>query len=158
MRISRNSTAFLPVSFFIFLLGIRITCLILRGINLAVDLAGFQKLLMGSHGADAAAIHNDDTIRILHRGDPLGNDDLCRFRDKLPESLANQRIRAGIHSACGVIQNEDLGLFQQSTGDTEPLLLAAGNIASPLFDIGIVISGDVYKRQSSEIPGGSSLL
>ena len=59
------------------------------------------------------------------------------------EALADQRIGAGIHRAGGVVQDQDLGLFQQRAGDAQPLLLAAGDVGAALLDLGVVFIGEL---------------
>ena len=75
----RPSTPLGARRFAVPLFGIVVTCLVLRGIHLAVDLVCFHKLRMGAHGIHRAAVHDDDAVRVLYGGDALGNDDLCRF-------------------------------------------------------------------------------
>ena len=43
-----------------------------------------------------------------------------------------------IHGRGGIVQDQDLRLFQQSAGDAQALLLTAGNVAAALLDMGIV--------------------
>ena len=48
----------------------------------------------------------------------------------------------GVHSGGGIIQNQNSGLFQQGPGNTQPLLLTAGDIGASLLDVGIVALGE----------------
>ena len=57
-------------------------------------------------------------------------------------SLKAFRISAscfGYPRAGGVVQNQDLRLFQEGPGDAEPLALSAGHVGAALLDIGIVL-------------------
>ena len=94
---------------------------------------------MGSDGVDAAALHQDDAVRVLYAGHALGDDDLGGLWDKLAEALADQGVGLGVNRAGGVVQDEDLGLFEQGPGNAKALLLAAGYIGSALLDPGVVL-------------------
>ena len=96
---------------------------------------------MGADGADAAAVHDDDAVGILNRGNTLGNDDLGGIRDELAEALADQGVGPGVHSGSGIVEDQDLGLLQKGPGDAQPLLLAAGDVAAALLDPGVVLVG-----------------
>ena len=56
--------------------------------------------------------------------------------------VANLRVGRGIDGGGGVVQNQDLGLFQQRPGNAEPLLLAAGDVGAALLDVGVVLIGE----------------
>ena len=108
---------------------------------------------MIAHGADLTVIENDDHIRILHRGDSLGDDQLGGAGDMLGKGLTDGCVGAGIHSGGGVVQDQDPGLLQQRTGDTQTLFLTAGNIGAALLDIGIIPIGEGF----NEIMGAGQL-
>jgi hypothetical protein len=44
---------------------------------------------------------------------------------------ADLRVGTGVHGAGGIVQNQDLRLFEQRPRDAQPLLLPAGHIAPP---------------------------
>src|SRR5699024_2677801 len=90
--------------------------------------------------------HNDDAVGVLHAGYTLGNDDLGGFGDIITEALADQRVGLGIDGAGGVVQNQDLGLFQQGAGDAQALFLAAGNIGAALLDPGVVLIRELLDK------------
>ena len=93
---------------------------------------------MSSYGIDLSALHHNDPVCVLHRSRPLGNNDLGSFRNVILHGLPDPGVCSGIHRTGGVIQNQDFGLFQKSSGNTEPLLLAAGYIGSALFYVSVV--------------------
>ena len=45
---------------------------------------------------DAAVIHHQDQVRVLHGGDPLGDDDLGGLGDEAPEALADEPVGLGV--------------------------------------------------------------
>ena len=93
---------------------------------------------MGAGFQNPSAVHNDNHIRVLDGGNPLGDNQLGGAGDFLPEGLADHGIGVGVHGGGGVVQNQDFRLFQQGPGDAQPLLLAAGDIGAALLDVGIV--------------------
>src|SRR5699024_1713503 len=123
---------------------LRIVGLAVLGIvQLAVDVVGLHQLLVGADGGDAAALHHDDAVGILHAGHALGNDDFGGLGDELPEALADQRVGAGIDGRSGVVQNQDLGLLQQGAGDAQTLFLAARDVGAALLDPGVILLGEL---------------
>ena len=99
---------------------------------------GLKKLLVGTKTVDLPVIHNDDPIRILDAGNTLCDDQLGGIRDLLSKSTADPCVCGSIYCTGGVIQDQYLRLLQKSTGDTETLLLASGNIGAALFNEGVV--------------------
>ena len=85
-----------------------------------------------------SVLHDNDTVCVLHTGNTLCNDQLCRFRNLGQECLPDFCIGCGIDSTCTVIQNQHLWFFQQRSCDTEALFLAAGYVGSALLDVGVV--------------------
>ena len=90
---------------------------------------------MVSYGIDFTVIHDNDFIRVFHRLDTLSNDDLCCFRNFCQECLLNQSVGLCVHGAGRVIHNKYFWFLEQSPGNTETLLLTAGNVAAALFNI-----------------------
>ena len=97
---------------------------------------------MGAAGVYSAVIHYNDLVGVHHRADALGNNDFCGIGDFLTEGLADQGISLGIHGTGAVVQNKDLRLAQDRTGNAQALLLPAGNIGTALLDIGIIPIGE----------------
>src|SRR5699024_5163135 len=116
---------------------------VLGEVQLAVDVVGLHQLVVGADGGDAAALHHDDAVGVLDAGHPLGDDDLGGLGDKLPETLADQGVGAGVHRAGGVVQDQDPGLLQQGAGDAQALFLAARNVGAALLDPGVVFLGEL---------------
>ena len=108
---------------------------------------------MGAHGGDGAVFHDQDQVGFFHGCHTLGDDDLGGVGDLFPESLPDHGIGVGIHRGGGVVQDQDLGLFQQSTCDTQALLLTAGNVGAALFDVGVVAIGEA----ADEVIGAGQL-
>ena len=80
---------------------------------------------MLSARCDFAIVHNNDQVGVLHRADALGNDELGGVREEGRKGFLDGSIRFGINSRSGIVQDQNLWLFQQSAGDAKPLLLTA---------------------------------
>ena len=93
---------------------------------------------MRAAAIDHTPVQDNNLVCILDRRYSLGNNDLGRIRDFFPEGLADQSVGFCIYSAGRVVQNKDLGLFKERPGNTQTLLLSAGNIGAALFNISIV--------------------
>ena len=93
---------------------------------------------MVSNGVDLSVIHDNDFVGVFHGRDALCDDDFCCLRDFSQEGPLNQCIGLSVHCTGGVIHNKYFWFFKQSPGDTETLLLAAGNIASALLNICVI--------------------
>ena len=89
---------------------------------------GLKKLLVGTKTVDLTVIHNDDPVRVLDAGNTLCDDQLGGIRDLLGKGTADPCVCGSIYRTGGVIQDQYLRLLQKSTGNTETLLLASGNI------------------------------
>ena len=115
---------------------------------------------MVAHVHNLTVVQNDDHIRILHGGHPLGDDQLGGAGDILGEGLTDHRIGLGVHGGGGVIQNENLGLLQQRPGDAQPLLLTTGYVGAALLDVGIVAVRPVHNKlvSAGEFAGVDDLL
>ena len=85
-----------------------------------------------------SVVHNDYAVGVLHGGYPLRDDEGGRIRELFAESLAYAAVGGSIDSACGIVENDYLRLFQQGTGNTEPLLLTAGDIHAALSELGVI--------------------
>ena len=107
-------------------------------VYLAVDCIGRKKLFVRSDGVDTAAVHYNDAVGVLDRGNPLRDDKLRRTRNFIPERFPNHRIRFGIDGGSRVVENQDFRLFEQCARDAKPLLLTAGYVCAAALYVGIV--------------------
>ena len=55
-----------------------------------------------------------------------------------PESFPDHSICLGIYRTGRVIQDQDFRFLKQSSGDTQPLFLTAGNVISAFHDHSII--------------------
>ena len=87
---------------------------------------------------DPAFIQNKNTVGILYAGYTLGNDQLCRVWNLIPEGPTDICVGRCVDGARAVVEDQDLRLFQQGAGNAQTLLLTAGYIASSLLNVGVV--------------------
>ena len=115
---------------------------------------------MGAKAVDPAVVQHQDAVRVLHAGDPLGNDNLGGAGDAAGEGLADFAVRGGVHGAGGVVQDEHLRPLQQGPGDAQPLLLPAGDVGAALLDPGVVALWKAVDElvRAGGLAGGLALL
>ena len=104
---------------------------------------------MRSLCGDLAFVHDDYFIRVLNGRNALRDNYFCRVRYFLAERLSYKRVRVSIDCGGGVVKDKYLGLFQKRTGNTESLLLPAGNIRAALFYVGVVFVGEALDELGS---------
>ena len=95
---------------------------------------------------DAAALHDDDAVCVLHGADALGDDELGRVGQIACQPCANLGVGLGVDGAGGVVQDQDLGATQQGACNAQALLLTARNIRAALFDPGVVALGEAVDK------------
>lgn len=108
-------------------------------VDFLIDRVVLQQFLVGAEAVDLAVVQHEDAVGILHRGNALCNDDLGGAGDLLTERLPDLCVGGGIHGTGGVVEDEDLRLAQQGTGDGQTLFLAAGHVGAALLDPGVVL-------------------
>ena len=79
-----------------------------------------------------AFIQNDDLIGVADRTDSLGNDHAGNAAELFGKTFSQRCIGFVVQCGEGVIENQNLGISRQRTGDCQTLLLSAGNIGSAL--------------------------
>ena len=93
---------------------------------------------MAADGVNTAVLQNDDLVRVEHRGNPLGDNDFGGAGQTLGQALPDFRLGGSVHGAGGIVQNQDLGLFQNRPGDAQALLLSARHVDAALAQLRIV--------------------
>ena len=94
---------------------------------------------MGADVRDAAALHDEDAVGVLDGGHTLRDDDLRGLRDEVAEALTNQGVGLRVDRGGGVVEDQNLRLLQDRTGDAETLLLTTGDVGTALGDEGVVL-------------------
>ena len=86
---------------------------------------------MGIKGVDLSIVQYQNPIRRLHGGDSLSDNNLGRSRNLPGESRTNAGVRRRIHSAGGIVKDQDLRFLQKGSRDTQTLLLPPDTLAPP---------------------------
>ena len=79
---------------------------------------------------DSALLQHYDLIQIPDGGDALGHDNGGGIPMVLPDGLSDRGIGLIVQGRGGVVQNQNLRLHSQSSGNQQALLLTAGKIVS----------------------------
>jgi hypothetical protein len=77
-------------------------------------------------GADA-----DDDVAALDRAEAVGNGDggVVAF-EKLGEGVVDESLRFSVQGRGRFVEDQDVGVFEQGTGDGDALLLATGQLGA----------------------------
>ena len=93
---------------------------------------------MGADGVDVPVVHDRDAVRFARGRDALGDDDLGHAGAVLFQCLVERRLGPEVEGARAVVEDEDLGVFEERSGDGDALALAAGEAHTALRDGGVV--------------------
>ena len=87
-----------------------------------------QQIVVGALLHDLAILHHDDGVGVLDRGESVGDADHCllSLADKLVDGLLDEVLAFGVEGGGGLVEEEELGLSDEGTGDGDSLFLAAG--------------------------------
>ena len=106
--------------------------------NLPVDRACRQKLPVRPLCRDAALFDDDDPVRLEDRADPLSHHEYGAPALMLLKRVLDPSLGFHVHGAGGIVEDQDFRPGQQGQRNGDSLLLASGEIRSPLFDAGVV--------------------
>lgn len=117
---------------------------------------------MGAGLDDAVVFEDDDFIELKHGIDPVGDDDGCFIGQCCLHVAENLTFGIGINSGKTVVEENDIGVFGEGAGDTDPLLLSAGerdasfahNGVIPFGKSGnIIVNGSTFGEKLGFFPG-----
>src|SRR5581483_6917909 len=103
-------------------------------VQVLVERAGVQELLVGTAGGDLAALHHQDLMRALHRRETVGDHDRRASLHQPVERLADQEIRAVVDAARRLVQDENARVDEDGAGDGNPLALPSREARAALAD------------------------
>ena len=90
---------------------------------------------------DLMSVNDDEPIRILKRGQPVGDSQGSPPGRKPLKRLLDQIFTLRIQAGGGLIQYQKLGIIQYGPGDGDSLPFTAGQIISLFSHIGIIAVG-----------------
>ena len=92
---------------------------------------------------EAAVIQDDDAVRILDGRQAVGDDE-GRTPDHEPvQGVLHDALAFRIEGRRGFVQDQDAGVLQDGPGNGDALPLAAGNVYTPVAQLGLVPLGQV---------------
>src|SRR5258708_22262682 len=105
---------------------------ILQLIELPVEAAMRQELLMGAALAKVSFVHDEDGVRALDRREAVRDEDGGSAGDHAREREAHAKFGVGIDRGGGLVENEDSGIVGEGAGEADELLLAGGECCAAL--------------------------
>ena len=108
--------------------------LVLELVQLPVEAAVGEKLLVGSTFAKLALVHDEDGVRALNGGEPVRNKDRGPASDHPGESDPDANLGIGIDGAGRLVEDEDAWRMGESAREADELLLAGGESGAALTD------------------------
>ena len=111
--------------------------LLLDIVDVLIDTVVGEKLFSGTDIVDLAVVEDDDAVGILDGGDFLGDDDLGHMRKLGFQVFLEPVFRHAVESGEGVVEDENLRIAENGSGDTDSLSLSAGDVVSALGNIGV---------------------
>ena len=100
-----------------------------------------QQFVMRTAFNDLAAAHNDDHVRVLDRGQTVGNGKDRTVAHDPVQRILHQTFGDVVQCAGGFVQNQYRRVLQYRPRDGNTLFFAAGKFESILSDDGIVTFG-----------------
>src|SRR5215469_1588532 len=105
---------------------------VLQLIELPVDAAMRQQLLVVADLAHLAFVHGDDLVGALNRGEPVRDDHRGSAFHHVGKSVAYPQLGVGIDAGRGFIQDQDLRIMRKRAGKGDQLLLSRAQCTSAL--------------------------
>src|SRR5207237_4511980 len=104
----------------------------------AVDVAAVEQFLVRADVVNAAALEDEDRIRIHQRGEAVrDNNQGAALRDAQQVGV-DDRLAVRIERARRLIEDQDARITDQRAGDRETLPLAARQVCRALLDKGLI--------------------
>ena len=86
---------------------------------------------------DAAVLHGDDDVGVADGGEAMGDDEGGAVGHEPGEGASDRHLVDGIEMACGLVENEDRRILEESAGDGDALALASGKPGAALSETGV---------------------
>ena len=103
-----------------------------------------EELFVRASFGDVALVEHQNLVGAFQGEEPLGNDKGGAPLHERVQRLLNEVFRFGVHTAGGIVQNEDARVGQQGAGDGHPLLLPAAQGYAALADHRLVPVGGAH--------------
>ena len=114
--------------------GRRFLVFVLELVELVVEAAFGEELLVGALLAELAFVHDEDGVGALDGGEAVGDEDAGAAGDHAGESGADAELGVGVDGAGGLVEDEDAGAVGEGAGEGDELLLAGGERGAAFED------------------------
>src|ERR1700728_289852 len=85
-----------------------------------------QQFVMGAEFDDASAVEHSDAVRVAHSGDSVRNEDGGAPLHHVAQVVENLVFGVGVDAGESVVEDQNLGIADEGTGNCGALLLTAG--------------------------------
>ena len=101
-----------------------------------------EQFLVTANLNNPSSVHNNDFIRISDGGETVGNNQTGAVFHQIDHGILNVLLCACIHRGGCFIQNQNLGICQNCTGDCKELSLTLRQSCPCLFEECLVLLGE----------------
>ena len=108
--------------------------LVLQLVQLPVNPAQRQQLLVRAGFAQLAFVHHQNAVGALDRRQPVRDDDRRAPFHHAGQRVAHAKLGLGIDARSGFVQNQEARIVRQRAGEADELLLPGGQRAAALAD------------------------
>ena len=88
--------------------------------------------------------HHGNHISTPDGGEPVGDDDGGAALAQFVQGGLDPLLGDGVQGGGGLVQHQNLRIFQEHPGDGDPLLLAAGEHDPPFADVAVITVGQLH--------------
>ena len=92
---------------------------------------------MSTHTDALAVVEDDYFIRVHYRRRPLRNNEGCRVALHILDSTSERSLGGIVERRCRIVENEYFRLTYQSSCNSKPLPLTAGEVFSALLNMSV---------------------
>ena len=97
-----------------------------------------DELIVAALLDDVAVLHHQDGVGVADRGQAVGDDEARAALAQRVHRLLDQQLRAGIHRAGGLIEDEHCRVGHEGPRDREQLALSGGDVRGVLLQNRVV--------------------
>ena len=119
----------------------------LVAVQLVVDPPHLHELSVCPHLYSTPTTDHNDTVSIVDGGETVGYDNGRASFPGLIQSLLDYLLTLCVQGRGGFIEEEDLGVTDQSTCNGDPLLLSSTQLGTLDSNVGIVALKAQYKEE-----------
>jgi hypothetical protein len=113
-----------------------------RVVQLGVQPAGGEQLLVGAALHDLAVVEHQDLVGVRDRREPVRDDDRGAPPEGRVECGLHERLVLGVEVTGRLVEDHDRRALEQHAGDRDPLLLSAREAIAALADDRVVSLGE----------------